>query len=89
MAHALPGAGEVLSELLLPPPGGPQPLPPHPPVLLPIPRLGEFPGGPVVKTPHLHCRGVGLIPGLGTKILQASQPGQVLAAPSFCLGVQP
>ena len=76
--HALPGAGEViltpqqdLTELL-PPPGGPQPLPSHPPVLLPIPRPGEFPGGPVVKTPHWHCRGMGPIPGLGTKILQAS-----------------
>ena len=25
--------------------------------------------GPVVKTPYLHCRGMGLIPGLGTKVL--------------------
>ena len=29
---------------------------------------GDFPGGPVVKTPHFHCRGTGSIPGWGTKI---------------------
>ena len=28
----------------------------------------EFPGGPVVRTPLFHCKGVGLIPGWGTKI---------------------
>ena len=34
----------------------------------------EFPGGPVVRTPHFHCRTVGdtgLIPGQGTKIPHA------------------
>ena len=32
----------------------------------------EFPGSPVVKTQHFHCRGPGSIPGLGTKIPQAA-----------------
>ena len=36
----------------------------------------DFPGGPVVKTPHSQCRGAGLIPGQGTKIPHASQRGQ-------------
>ena len=31
----------------------------------------EFPGGPVLRVPHFHCLGPGLIPGQGTKILQA------------------
>ena len=30
----------------------------------------EFPGSPVVKTPHFHCRVYRLHPGWGTKILQ-------------------
>ena len=28
----------------------------------------DFPGGPVVKTLHFHCRGTGFLPGRGTKI---------------------
>ena len=32
---------------------------------------GDFPGGPVLKTPCFQCRGVGT-PGWGTKILHAS-----------------
>ena len=32
----------------------------------------DFPGGPVIKTPHFHCSGQGSIPGLGTKILYAT-----------------
>ena len=28
----------------------------------------DFPGSPVIKIPHFHCRGVGSIPGLGPKI---------------------
>ena len=32
---------------------------------------GDFPGSPVVKTPGFHCRGRGLDPDLGTKILHA------------------
>ena len=28
----------------------------------------DFPGGPVVKTPHFHCRGAGSIPGRGAKV---------------------
>ena len=29
---------------------------------------GDFPGSPVVKYAHFHCRGEGVIPGWGTKI---------------------
>ena len=35
---------------------------------------GDFPGGPVVKTPHFHSRGTGSVPGRGTKILHAAWP---------------
>ena len=35
--------------------------------------LRDFPGGPVVRTPCLHCRGTDLIPGQGNKIPQAAQ----------------
>ena len=38
--------------------------------------LGEFPGGPVVRTRCLHWQGTGAIPGQGTKIPQAAQCGQ-------------
>lgn len=33
----------------------------------------EFTGGPVVSTWHFHCRGLGLITGQETNILQAVQ----------------
>ena len=36
----------------------------------------EFPGGPVVRTLHFHCRGPGFNPGWGTKIPQAVRHGQ-------------
>ena len=36
--------------------------------------IGDFPSGPVVKTPHFHCRGTGSILGWGTKIPQAVRP---------------
>ena len=38
----------------------------------------EFPGGPVVRTPHFHCRGPRFdsLTGQGTKILQAARRGQ-------------
>ena len=36
-------------------------------------KKGEFPGGLVVRIWHFHSRGPGLIPGWGTKILQAAQ----------------
>ena len=39
-------------------------------------ELGEFPGGPVVRTQRFHCRSPGSIPGQGTKTLQAVQRGQ-------------
>ena len=32
----------------------------------------EFPGGPVVRTQCFHCWDLGLIPGQGAKILQAT-----------------
>ena len=35
-------------------------------------RCGDFPGGPVAKTLSSQCRGLGLIPGQGTKIPQAA-----------------
>ena len=34
--------------------------------------IWNFPGGPVIKTPHFQCRGMGSIPGWGTKIPRAS-----------------
>ena len=36
----------------------------------------DFPGGPVVKTLCFQCRGLGWIPGRGTKIPHAVQRGQ-------------
>ena len=36
----------------------------------------EFPGGPVIRTLHFHCRGHGSIPGPGTNIPHAAQHGQ-------------
>lgn len=30
-------------------------------------KVGEFLGGSVIITPYFHCRGLGLIPGWGTK----------------------
>ena len=35
---------------------------------------GEFPGRPLVRTPHFHCRGHRLIPGWGTLVPHAD-PG--------------
>ena len=39
---------------------------------------GDFPSGPVVKTPHFHCRSKGSIPGPGTKILHAQQCSKII-----------
>ena len=41
-------------------------------------NLGEFPGGPVVRTPRFHCHEPGLDPWSGnkTKIPQATQRGK-------------
>ena len=36
-----------------------------------ISHYREFPGGPVVRTRHIHCRGLGSIPGHRAKIPQA------------------
>ena len=38
--------------------------------------LGEFLGGPVVRSPHFHCRGHRVNPQLGSKILHAAQCSQ-------------
>ena len=47
-------------------------------VLLKVPSLKfyirDFPGGPVVKTPHSNAGGEGSIPGQGAKIPHASWP---------------
>ena len=39
-------------------------------------KAGGFHGGPVARTPHSQCKGVGLTPSLGTKIAmcQVAQP---------------
>ena len=39
--------------------------------LIKIELILEFPGGPVVRTLHVHCWGQSLSPGWGTKILKA------------------
>ena len=38
--------------------------------------MGEFPGGPVVRTLHFHCRGHGLDPSSGIKTPHASRCGK-------------
>ena len=39
--------------------------------------LVDYPGSPVVKTPHFQCRfGMGSMPGQGTKIPHAMQHSQ-------------
>ena len=38
-------------------------------------NLREFPGGPVVRTWHSHCRDPGSIPGRGTKIPRGERWG--------------
>ena len=40
--------------------------------------IEDFPGGPVVKTPHSQCRAMGLIPGRGIKIPHAALPTHAL-----------
>ena len=40
--------------------------------------IEDFPGGPVVKTPHSQCSAMGLIPGRGTNIPQAALPAHLL-----------
>ena len=35
----------------------------------------EFPGGPAVRAPHLHCRDLDWNPGQGTKSLYVMWPG--------------
>jgi len=37
---------------------------------------GSSPGGLMVRIPGFHCRGLGSVPGLGTKILQATWHSQ-------------
>ena len=40
-------------------------------------NFGDFPGGPVAKTPCSQCRGLGSIPGQGTRSQMAAtkRPG--------------
>ena len=38
--------------------------------------MGEFPGGPVIRSPCSHCRGPRFNPGRGTRVSQASQRGE-------------
>ena len=40
-------------------------------------KIGDFPGGPVAKTPCSQCRGLGSIPGQGTRSHMAAtkRPG--------------
>ena len=42
----------------------------------PSSTLWELPGGPVARTPHLHCRRPSLIPGWGTRTPYAARHGQ-------------
>ena len=49
-------------------------------------KMGDFPGGLEVRTPHIHHRGSGLIPGQGTKIPHAAE--QILP-PSPCPACRP
>ena len=45
----------------------------------------DFPGSPVVKTPRFHAGGVGLVLGLGTKIVHVCVVAQLLQlCPSLC-----
>ena len=37
--------------------------------------LEDFPGGPIVKTPHFQCRRCGFTPGPGIKIPHAAVGG--------------
>ena len=49
-------------------------------------KYKDFPGGPVVKNPPSNARDMGLIPGWGTKIPQATKPVcfiEDLAQPKF------
>ena len=47
--------------------------------------LGDFPGGPVVKTSPSNAGGVGLIPGQGAKISHASRPeNQNIKQKQYC-----
>ena len=41
-----------------------------------ISKVGEFPHGPVVKIPHIHCRVSGSSPTQRTKTLEAESCGQ-------------
>ena len=40
-------------------------------------RPGELPGGLGVRILGFHCRGLGLVPGQGTEILQATRRSMV------------
>ena len=46
---------------------------------------GDFPGGPVVKTPRCQCKGTGSITHQETKILHVTQDQKILNKCSSCL----
>ena len=46
---------------------------------------GDFPGSPMVKTPHFQCRSVGSISGRGTKIPHAAWHSQKKKKCMFCM----
>ena len=50
-----------------------------------IDNMGDFPGGPVVKTSPSNAGGTGLIPSWGAKIPLASQPNnQNIKRKQYC-----
>ena len=51
--------------------------------------VGEFPGGPVVRTQRFHCRGAGSIPCRGTKIPKAIHVHACMRAKSWSDSLQP
>ena len=50
--------------------------------------FGDFPEGPVVRTPSFHCRGLGSVPSWGTKIPQVMQCGQIKNKRGISLVIQ-
>ena len=45
--------------------------------------MGDFSGGPVVKTPCSQCRGMGSIPGWGEIRVPCSTPKKILNTTTF------
>ena len=47
-------------------------------------KLGEFPGGPVFRICAVTVKGLGSIPGQGTKILQTTLPKEKRGSITAC-----